>query len=108
MNMKRKQQAASAKATSRKGKTPKKIIALQYLMGRSLNQLEALRLFNDTCFNTTISTLSNKHGLVFDRVSEPHNHQGGGITHFTRYTLTDDSRPQAQALINQYTNREAA
>lgn len=97
-----KQQAASGKATNRKGKTPKKIIALQYLLARSLNQLEALRLFNDTCFNSTISELSNKHGLCFNRVSEPHNHQGGGVTHFMRYTLADESQVAAKVLISSY------
>ncbi|MAC45539.1 MAG: hypothetical protein CMI12_01620 [Oceanospirillum sp.] len=106
--MDKQQQAASAKATNRKGKTPKKIIALQHLMERSLNQLEALPLYGETCLHSTISTLSNDHDIDFDRVREQHQHQGGGITHFMRYTLTDDSRSQAQALVNHYIGKEAA
>ena len=106
--MDKQQQATSAKATSRKGKTPKKIIALQHLMERSLNQLEALNLYGDTCLNSTISELSNKHRLSFNRVPERHNHQGGGVTHFTRYTLAEESRSQAEALVNSYTRKEAA
>lgn len=106
--MDKQQQATSAKVTSRKGKTPKKIIALQHLLIRSLNQLEALPLYGETCLHSTISTLSNDHNLEFDRVREPHNHQGGGVTHFTRYTLAEESRSQAEVLVNSYTRKEAA
>lgn len=101
------QSAAPARATNHK-ELPLKIIALQHLMNKSLNRLDALALFNDTCFNSTISTLSNKHGLVFNRVSEPHTHRNGGTVHFKRYTLAEESRSQAEALINSYTRREAA
>lgn len=85
---------------------PIKIIALIHLLERSLNKLEALTLYGDTALNSTISDLANGHGLVFDRKSEPHQHRNGGKTHFTRYTLAEESKKAAISLISAYENKE--
>ena len=81
---------------------PKKAICLAYLMRRSLIELEALSLYGETCLHSTISDLSNKHGLIFKRVREAHKHQHGGITHFTRYTLAQESHSDAAMLLKRY------
>lgn len=76
-------------------KTPKYIICLQYFLARQadgLNELDALRLYNETCLHSTVSTLSNKHGISFKRKFEPHKHRNGGTTHFMRYWLEDVNR----------------
>ncbi|OPX56521.1 Helix-turn-helix domain-containing protein [Oceanospirillum multiglobuliferum] len=94
------------KAASRK--PPKKIIALQYLMARSLIQLEALSLYGETCLHSTISELSNTHGLTIERQPEPHIHQDGGTAYFTRYTLAESSRADADNLVKHYLAKVAA
>lgn len=88
------------KAVSRK--PPKKIIALHYLMTRSLIQLEASELWGETCLHSTISELCHTNGLEFDRVQQPHQHRHGGMAYFKRYTLKESSRSAAQALLDQY------
>lgn len=93
--------APATEATSPKV-LPKKIIALTYLLTRSLVQLEALRLYGDTCLNTTISDLANQHGLVFIRKREPHQHRSGGTVYFMRYTLSNESQEAAQALVDRH------
>lgn len=90
-------------ATSKQPKPlPLKIIALTHLLERSLNKLEALNLYGDTALNSTISTLTHKHGLVFERKNELHQHRNGGNTHLTRYTLSEDIRNSAEALVTHY------
>ena len=82
-----------AKRTPRK--TPKYIICLKYFLANQadgLNELDALRLYGETCLHSTVSTLSNNHGISFKRKFEPHRHQGGGRTHFMRYWLDDVGR----------------
>lgn len=76
-------------------------------MGRSLVQLEALSVYGETCLHSTISDLYNNHGVGFERAPEPHQHQGGGTTYFTRYTLLESSREKAQALVDHYEGRAA-
>ncbi|WP_086480763.1 hypothetical protein [Oceanospirillum sanctuarii] len=94
------------KAASRK--PPKKIIALRYLMTRSMIQLEALNLYGECCLHSTISELCHRHGLEFDRKSHPHQHRHGGTAYFTRYTLKESSRSAAQALLDKYAPPEVA
>jgi hypothetical protein len=81
---------------------PKIIVALTHLVNHPLNHLDALRLYGDTCLNSTISTLTHKHGFLFSRVSEPHKNQAGGLSHFTRYTLIADHKDKANQLINKH------
>jgi len=82
--------------------TPKYILTLRILLNRSLVELEAFKLYGETCLHSTISTLANKKGVRFHRKSEPHKHQNGGVTHFTRYTLFDEDREKAKALIKPF------
>ena len=101
-----KQLEISCKAPSRPW--PKKVIALEYFLTRSLVQLEAFSLYGETCLHTTVSDLSNRHGLVFDRRRESHGHQNGGTTYFTRYSLKEESREAAINLLNYYLRKIAA
>lgn len=87
-------------------KTPKYIICLQHFLARQadgLNELDALRLYNETCLHSTVSTLSNNHGIRFKRKFEPHKHQGGGTTRFMRYWLDDAN--QAVRMVSGYIKR---
>lgn len=79
---------------------PKYIVCLRYLLERgSLVELEAFRLYGETCLHSTISTLANSYGFTFHRVSEKHRHRGGGDTHFTRYSLIAGDRRRAVAMV---------
>lgn len=93
--------APATGATSPKA-LPKKIIALTHLLERSLNTLEAMSIYGETALHSTISDLVHDHALVFDRVREPHQHRNGRNTHFTRYTLNNQSREAAKALVKHY------
>lgn len=76
-------------------KTPKYIICLEHLLARQadgLNELDALKLYGETCLHSTISTLSNNHGISFNRKLEPHKHRNRDTTHFMRYWLDDVNR----------------
>jgi hypothetical protein len=95
---------ATTTATSQK-KLPKKIIALKYLMLRSMIQPEAHELYGETCLHTTISTLWNEHGIAFKRVAETY---GKFDARFTRYTLIEESRERAIQLISSYTSSDQA
>jgi len=93
----------SAKTTSAPKKLPKYIITLIHLLERKsagLNELEAFRLYGETCLHSTISSLDNGHGIAFKRKREPHEHRGGGKTHFMRYWLADEAR--ARILVSLY------
>ncbi len=85
-----------------KYRVPKVIKVLLHLTEGSLNRLEALSACDDTCLNSTISRLANRHGILIDRKSEPHANKAGGVTHFTRYSLSDSSREFAIRLIYSY------
>jgi len=78
-----------------KNKTPKYILCLEYFISRQadgLNELDALKLYGETCLHSTVSTLSNNHGISFTRKFEPHKHRNGGKTRFKRYWLNDVNR----------------
>ncbi|UZE95890.1 hypothetical protein [Alkalimarinus alittae] len=73
-------------------RTPKYIICLKHFIEKQaegLNELDALRLYNETCLHSTVSYLTNKRNMKFRRKLQPHNHKGGGKTHFMRYWLAD-------------------
>ena len=78
---------------------PKYIISLTHFVDRSMNRLEALSLYGDTCLNTTVSALVNDHGISFNKKKEPHTNQAGGTVYFTRYRLADESKDRAYQLI---------
>ena len=83
--------------------TPKYIVSLTHFVNRSMNRLEALSLYGDTCLNTTVSALKKEHGVSFIKKVEPHINQAGGTVRFTRYWLTEESKDRANQLINLYT-----
>lgn len=89
-----------ATTKANKQKVPKTIIALSYLIDGSMNKLDALRLYGDTCLNTTISELSNYQGFRFIRKSEVHINRAGDRTYFTRYWLADEDRERAICMVN--------
>jgi len=78
---------------------PKYILSLTHFVNRSMNRLEALSLYGDTCLNTTVSALRVKHGITFIKELEPHLNQAGGTVRFTRYWLADESIERAYQLI---------
>lgn len=92
----------SVTPTTKRARVPKKAICLSYLYQHSLVELEALSLYGETCLHSTISALANNNGLEFKRVRESHSHQHGGTVYFTRYTLADESRKAAAALLRHY------
>lgn len=81
------------------------------LLRRGLNglvELEALTAFGTTCLHSDISTLYNKHGVIFIRKPEPHQHKCGGTVTFTRYTPA--SLADAQKLltiVNRYRTKRS-
>ncbi len=79
---------------------PKYILSLTHFVNRSMNRLEALSLYGDTCLNTTVSALVNDHGISFIKKMEPHVNQAGGTVRFTRYRLADESKGRAYQLIH--------
>lgn len=64
----------------------------------SLNRFEAQHL-GDTALNSTISTLSNMHDIVFDRRQEVVLNRFGGKTRVKRYKVADVSIEKAVALL---------
>jgi hypothetical protein len=90
-----------------KTRAPFKIeLCIDELLLRSsegLIELEALQAYGETCLHSSVSTLSNKHDLIINRKTEPHQHRRGGITHFTRYSLVDeDSIKKAHNILAHY------
>ena len=86
---------------------PKFIITLELMIRRGdigLNQLEAFRIYGETCLHSTVSTLANNLGMGFSRVREPHKHRSGGKVYFMRYRLT--SLENALILIKHYMGGE--
>jgi hypothetical protein len=87
----------------RKHKEPTKwALGLFYLAQHPLFELEALSLYGDTCLHTTVSDLQKRFGLVFHREWVTHHHQRGGKTRFKRFTLAQESREHAAALLEPY------
>jgi hypothetical protein len=92
-----------AKKANTPNYSPKYIITLFHLLERhstGLNELEALCLYGETCLHSTISSLSNGHGIDFKRKRESHKHCGGRNTHFMRYWLADTNK--AARLVSPY------
>jgi hypothetical protein len=78
-------------------------LCIDELLYRGPKGMIELEAYGETCLHTTISTLANKHGLIIDRKTEPHRNRRGGITHFTRYSLTDElSIRKSEALLLHY------
>jgi len=84
--------------------TPKTILALRILVNRSLNRLEALNLYGDTCLNSTVSELANRHGFNFIRKTEPHINRANGKSYFMRYWLEPSQMKKAYDFINNHSH----
>jgi len=88
-------------------RAPYKIeLCLMELLARKdsgLIELEALQAYGETCLHTTISTLSNDHGLAFKRDGHKHASKHGLVVRFTRYILANDEQvDKAKALLKHY------
>jgi len=80
---------------------PNKICrVLAYLItGKSLNRFEAERI-GEHCLHTTISRLSNHHGLTFTRQAEAVPNHWGSPCRVVRYSLPASQRKRAQVLLS--------
>ena len=79
------------------------LITLYRAGGNGLNQPEAYRAYGESCLHTSISWAANTRGLVIERTTEPHDSPVGTRTHFTRYTLANETeQAKALAIINAY------
>lgn len=90
---------------AKKVKLSKQMICLAHLLVGSLNKLEALRLYNDTCLNTTISQLGDK-GYNFTKKREPHVNRIGDTVYFMRYALTPSSAQKAIETLARKTDNK--
>lgn len=75
---------------------------LHYLTQRPMFELEAFDLYGDTCLHTTVSDLKQRFGLMFKHEKVKHQHRGGGVAIFTKYTLAPESRERAAALLKPF------
>ncbi len=68
------------------------------LSGASINRFEAERL-GDHCLPSTISELANRHGLMFERLSEQVPNRWGKPCAVTRYSLPLSEYGRARAVL---------
>lgn len=77
----------------------KQAVILHYLtFNGSLNRFQAQDL-GDTVLNTTISTLANTYGIIFERHPEKVPNRFGSKTCVTRYKVAAESIDKAIALL---------
>ncbi|MGC8120983.1 hypothetical protein [Marinobacter sp. VGCF2001] len=69
------------------------------LDGGSLNRFDAEPV-GDHCLNSTISTLKNHYGLVFNRSWERVPNRWGSHTPVVRYSLSEAEREKGQVIMN--------
>lgn len=74
--------------------------------GLSLNRLEAERL-GDHCLNSTVSTLSNRYGIKFERKREEVLGRFSDPMPTTRYSLGAEARVEAERLLHHLAARRA-
>lgn len=81
-------------------KAPSKIARLlaHFLTGASLNRFDAESL-GDHCLNSTISELSNRHGLAFTRLPERVPNRWGQPCPVTRYALPQSEMEKASQVL---------
>lgn len=82
------------------GYTTKTATALHHLtfIG-SLNKFDAQRLY-DSCLNSTISTLANDYGIMFDKEREEVPNRAGSLYKVVRYSLASEPKEQALRLLD--------
>lgn len=79
--------------------TGKKARILSHLLsGGTLNRFEAETL-GDHCLNSTISELTNRHGLAFTRQSERVPNRWGKPCRVIRYGLPEIERGKARKVL---------
>lgn len=96
---KTKPKQANDTATRKPGKQAR--ILLVFYQGRSLHRFDAERIA-DHCLHSTISALSNRHGLVFDRQWVKVPDRFGTQTSVIQYRLAGSSREKAARLLNRW------
>lgn len=67
--------------------------------GKSLNRFEAERI-GEHCLHSTISRLSNQHGLTFARQAEAVPNNWGSPCRVIRYSLPASQRKRAKVLLS--------
>jgi len=72
--------------------------------GHSLNRFEAAAI-GDTCLNSTVSSLTHRHGLPFNREWEVVRNRFGSATRVLRYRLTSDSMTKARGILKTHPTR---
>ncbi len=75
-----------------------RVLAYLSIPGNSLNRFGAMQL-GDSCLNSTISRFANAHDLVFNRITEQVPNAWGAPCTVTRYSLPDDQRRKALAVL---------
>jgi hypothetical protein len=95
------EQSSPSQADVTTTEAPNKICrVLAYLItGRSLNRFEAERI-GEHCLHSTISRLSNQHGLTFTRQPEAVPNNWGRPCRVIRYSLPAGQRKRAQVLLS--------
>lgn len=79
---------------------------LEYLVhGGSLNRFEAERI-GEHCLHTTISALSNSHGLLFVRMPESVPNRWGADCRVVRYRLAPSHLARARKLLALFYSRQ--
>lgn len=71
----------------------------------SINRFEASRQLYDSTLNSTISSLANAHGVVFDKQWEEVLSRAGSLARVVRYALADESRAAALKLLKHWRAR---
>ena len=69
-------------------------------------QLEASKLYGESCLHTSVSILYHNHGIKFRRQSESIKNRVGTISNFTRYWFLDEGdEMRAKKLFNDFRNK---
>ena len=91
--------AVTARPTKPSSRPTKTAVILKHLtLTGSLNRFEAQHL-GDSALNSTISTLANTHGIIFDRQQEKVPNRFGSKSWVTRYKVSNCSEDKAIALL---------
>lgn len=77
------------------------------LDGGSLNRFDAEPV-GDHCLNSTISTLKNRYGLVFNRSWERVPNRWGSTTPVVRYSLSKSERDKGLVVMRHLTRKRTS
>ncbi len=89
-------------------KKPTKVerVLEQFVLGRKLHRFDAFAL-RDTCLHTTVSDLTHKGGLIFNRKTVQVNRQGDKVS-VKLYWLAEPSLAEAETLLFDMKKRRRA